>query len=176
MIFTKTKLPGAYFIDLEKRADDRGFFARVWCRKEFEEHGLTAELRQANISHNKKKGTMRGLHYQKHPYEESKLVRCTRGAVYDVIVDLRSDSPTYKQWIGAELTERNYRMIYVPEGFGHAYETLEDDSEVMYQVSQFYTPASEVGCRWNDPAFGIEWPVPVEVISDKDRTWPDYTG
>ena len=174
MIFSETKLKGAFIIEIEKREDARGFFARSWCQNEFKTHGLTTEFVQANVSYNKKKGTMRGLHYQKSPYEESKLVRCTRGAIYDVIVDLRPNSPTYKDWIGVELTADNYKMLYVPEGFAHSFQTLMDNTEVTYQVSAFYNPASEGGLRWNDPAFGIKWPTKVEIISDKDRTWPDF--
>lgn len=175
MIFTETQLKGAYIVEIEKLKDNRGFFARGWCRKEFEDHGLTARVVQANISSNKKKGTLRGMHYQVAPYEETKLVRCTRGAIYDVIIDLRPDSPTFKQWIGVELTEKNYKMLYVPENFGHGFQTLKDNTEVTYQVSQFYAPGSENGIRWNDSAFGIEWPLDAQVISDKDKGWPDFT-
>ena len=174
MIFTETELKGAYIVQIEKLQDNRGFFARAWCQKEFEEHGLTPRVVQANVSSNKKKGTLRGMHYQIAPYEETKLVRCTRGAIYDVIIDLRPDSPTFKQWIGVELTEKNYKMLYVPENFGHGFQTLDDNTEVTYQVSQFYAPGSESGIRWDDPAFGIEWPLDAQVISDKDKNWPDY--
>lgn len=175
MIFSETKLPGAVVIDIEKRGDQRGFFARGWCQREFEAQGLTARVVQANISVSHAKGTLRGMHYQAAPYEEAKVVRCTRGAIFDVILDLRPASPTYKQWLGVELTAANYRMLYVPEGFAHGFITLMDEAEVTYQVSQFYTPEAERGVRWNDPAFGIEWPVPVTVISEKDSRWPDYT-
>lgn len=174
MIFTETNLSGSYLIELKELADDRGFFARSWCQKEFEQHGLVSRVVQANLSFNRKKGTMRGMHYQVAPYEETKLVRCTRGAIYDVIVDLRSGSPTYRQWIGAELTADNRRMLFVPEGFAHGFQTLIDEAEVTYQVSQFYTPGAERGARYDDPTFGIEWPLPVKVISEKDRNWPDY--
>lgn len=174
MIFTETKLKGAYIVDLEKREDERGFFARGWCQNEFEAHGLTPRVAQVNISSNKKRGTLRGMHYQIAPYEETKLVRCTRGALYDVIVDLRPASPTYRQWFGVELTADNYKMLYVPEGFAHGFITLQDETEATYQVSQFYTPGSERGLRYNDPAFGIEWPAEVQVISEKDKSWPDY--
>ncbi|MCK4826502.1 dTDP-4-dehydrorhamnose 3,5-epimerase, partial [bacterium] len=153
MIFTETQLRGAYIIEIEKLKDNRGFFARTWCQKEFEEHGLTPRVVQANVSSNKKKGTLRGMHYQIAPYEETKLVRCTRGAIYDVIIDLRPASPTYTQWVGVELTADNYKMLYVPENFAHGFQTLEDNTEVTYQVSQFYTPGSESGIRWGDPAF-----------------------
>ncbi len=174
MLFHETKLEGAFVIELEKRADTRGFFARGWCQKEFEDHGLVAQVVQANISYNRKKGTLRGMHYQVAPVEETKLVRCVRGGIYDVIIDLRPESPTYKQWIGVALTAENYKMLYVPENFAHGLQTLEDDTEVIYQVSQFYTPGAERGMRWNDPAFRIEWPQDIEVISDKDADWPDY--
>jgi len=177
MIFKETRLKGAFIIELEQLKDERGFFARAWCQKEFEAHGLTPRLVQCNISFNKRRGTLRGMHYQAAPYEEAKLVRCTRGAVYDVIIDLRPDSPTYKQWIGVELTADNRRMLYVPEGFAHGYQTLTDNAEVFYQVSQFYSPESERGVRWNDPAFGIEWPeADVRIISAKDQSWPDYAA
>jgi len=175
MIFKETKLKDAYVIEIEKLEDRRGFFARAWCQREFEAHGLVSRVVQANISYNRKKGTLRGLHYQVAPYAETKLVRCTRGAIYDVIVDLRPDSPTYMQWLGVELTAENYKMLYVPEGFAHGFQTLTDETEVTYQVSQFYTPGAEGGVRYNDPAFGIEWPLTVQVISDKDQNWPDYS-
>ena len=175
MNFTETKLKGAYIIEIKKLKDHRGFFARTWCKNEFKDHGLTTRLSQANVSYNKKMGTLRGMHYQLSPYEETKLVRCTRGAIYDVIIDLRPASPTYTQWIGVELTAENYKMLYVPEDFAHGFQTLEDNTEVTYQVSQFYTPGSESGIRWEDPAFDIDWPIEVQVISDKDKSWPDYT-
>jgi dTDP-4-dehydrorhamnose 3,5-epimerase len=174
MIFTETKLPGAYIIDIQKLEDTRGFVARAWCQKEFAAHGLSPCLVQANISWNKRQGTLRGMHYQVAPYAEAKLVRCTRGAIYDVIIDVRPNSPTYKQWIGVELRADNYKLLYVPEYFAHGFQTLEDNTEVTYQVSQFYAPGSERGTRYNDPAFGIEWPIAVHVISDKDKSWPDY--
>ena len=175
MIFTETELKGAYIIEIEKLKDHRGFFARAWCQNEFKAQGLTSSVVQANVSSNKKKGTLRGMHYQLSPYEETKLVRCTRGAIYDVIIDLRPASPTYTQWIGVELTEENYKMLYVPENFAHGFQSLKDDTEVTYQVSQFYTPGSESGIRWDDPAFSLKWPIEVQVISDKDKSWPDYT-
>jgi dTDP-4-dehydrorhamnose 3,5-epimerase len=177
MIFIETKLPGAFVIDVEPIEDDRGFFARAWCRREFSEHGLSTDLAQANMSFNKRKGTLRGMHFQKAPHAEVKLVRCTRGAIYDVIVDLRPGSPTHSRWVGVELTAENRRMLYVPEGFAHGFQTLEDNTEIFYLVSEFYTPESEGGVRWSDPVFDIEWPLgaPTE-ISDKDRSWPDYEG
>ena len=177
MIFTEAKLPGAFVLELEKREDERGFFARAWCQREFEAHGLRSQPVQANIALSKKRGTLRGLHYQVAPYEEAKLMRCIRGAIYDVIVDLRPASPTYKQWFGIELSAENHKMLYIPEGFGHGYQALVDDSEVFYQVSQFYTPGAEQGIRWNDPAFGIEWPISENpILSEKDKNWPDYSG
>lgn len=175
MIFTETKLAGAYIIDLQKHEDHRGFFARTWCMQEFEEHGLVPQAVQRNLSLSKQQGTLRGMHYQVAPYQETKLVQCNRGALYDVIVDLRPDSPAYKQWLGVELTADNYRMLYVPRGFAHGFITLEDNTEASYLVSEFYTPGAEGGIRYNDPTFGIEWPVEVRVISDKDKNWPDFS-
>ncbi len=175
MIFTETKLKNAFIIDVQKHEDERGFFARSYCNREFEAHGLNTNVVQANISYNKTRGTLRGIHTQLRPFGESKLVRCTRGALYDVIVDLRTESETYLQWIGVELTEESYRMLYVPEGFGHSFITLEDETEATYQVTQYYTPAAERGYRWDDPAFNIEWPISPQVISTKDRSHPFFT-
>jgi dTDP-4-dehydrorhamnose 3,5-epimerase len=174
MIFTKGKIQDAYILDIEKYEDERGFFGRAFCQKEFKEHGLDQNVVQANVSFSKQRGTLRGLHYQTRPYREAKLMRCTRGAIYDVIADVRSDSPTFKQWMGVELTADNYRMLYVPKGCAHGFITLEDDTEALYQVSAFYAPEHERGLRYDDPAFGIEWPIDVQVISDKDRQWPDF--
>lgn len=175
MIFTPTELDGAYVVDLEPREDERGFFARAWAQDEFGAHGLSTDVVQANIAFNRRKGTLRGMHFQREPHAEAKLVRCTRGALYDVIVDLRPGSPTQARWIGVELTADNRRMLYVPEGFAHGYQTLVDDTEAHYQVSAAYAPDAEGGVRWDDPAFGIEWPDPdPSVMSDKDRSWPDY--
>jgi dTDP-4-dehydrorhamnose 3,5-epimerase len=175
MIFTETRLEDAYVIDLEPRADERGFFARAWCSREFADHGLSTRLAQCNVSLNGRRGTLRGLHYQAEPHAEVKLVRCTRGAIYDVIVDLRPSSPTFCRWLGVELTAENRTMLYVPEGFAHGYQTLEDDTETFYQVSAFYAPDAERGVRWDDPAFSIEWPYPESpLISEKDRSWPDF--
>jgi dTDP-4-dehydrorhamnose 3,5-epimerase len=175
MIFKPTELEGAWLVDLEPREDERGFFARAWAREEFAAHGLSTEVVQANIAFNRHTGTLRGMHFQREPHAEVKLVRCTRGALYDVIVDLRASSPTHARWIGVELTADNRRMLYVPEGFAHGYQTLLDDTEAYYQVSAAYAPEAEGGVRWDDPAFGIEWPDPSPpVLSDKDRTWPDY--
>src|SRR4030066_1762136 len=148
MIFKETNLKGAFIIELELRKDERGFFARTWCKREFEEHGLVPDIAQSNLSFSKKAGTLRGMHYQVAPFEETKLIRCTKGANYDVIIDLRPSSPTYKQWISMELAEDNYKMLYVPRGFAHGFQTLTDDVEVIYHVSQFYSPESERGVRW----------------------------
>ena len=174
MIFTETKLKGAFVIDIERLADDRGFFARSFCEKEFKDHGLNPRVVQGNISFNEKKGTLRGMHYQIKPFEEVKLVRCTRGAIYDVIVDLRSDSPTFKQYFGLLLTAHNRLSLYVPAGFAHGFITLEDDTEVFYQMSEFYSPEHARGFRWNDPAFGIEWPLEPAMISERDRLYTDF--
>jgi dTDP-4-dehydrorhamnose 3,5-epimerase len=176
MIFIETKLKGAFIIEPERLEDERGFLARSFCQKEFEEHGLNPRVVQCNVSFNKKKGTFRGMHYQTAPYEEAKLVRCTRGAIYDVALDLRPASPTFKQWIGVELTATNRRMLYIPEGFAHGFQTLQDDTEVFYQVSEFYHPESAKGVRWNDPVFGFVWPDDIRVISDRDRQCPDFVS
>jgi dTDP-4-dehydrorhamnose 3,5-epimerase len=177
VIFEQTRLSGAFFVDLERREDSRGFFARTWCANEFADHGLTTEVVQANISFNPRQGTLRGMHFQRAPHAETKLVRCTRGAIYDVVVDLRRDSDTYKEWVGVELSADNRRALFVPEGFAHGYQTLVPDAEVFYQVSEYYTPGAEGGVRWDDPAFGIEWPDPDNAfLSDKDRSWPDFSG
>jgi dTDP-4-dehydrorhamnose 3,5-epimerase len=175
VIFRETELPGAYVIELERREDERGFFARAWCRGELADHGLDARVAQANVSWNERQGTLRGLHFQRAPHAEVKLVRCTRGAVYDVIVDLRPDSRTYTRWLGVELSAENGRTLYVPEGFAHGYQTLADASETFYLVSEPYTPGAEGGVRWDDPTFAIAWPdVSERVISVKDRSWPDF--
>lgn len=176
MIFTPTTLKGAYIIELEKREDSRGFFARTWDEKEFEAHGIFRKPVQKNMSYSTKKGTMRGMHYQISPYEESKLIRCTKGAIYDVIIDLRKDSPTFKQWFGVELNDTNYKMLFLSEGFAHGFITLTDTTEVSYQVSAFYTPGSEQIIRYNDPQFSIPWPMEVTEITDKDKNQADYTG
>lgn len=177
MIFTETELAGAFVVDLERREDERGFFARAWCADEFGEHGLNARLVQANLSFNDLKGTLRGMHFQREPAAEAKLIRCTRGSIFDAIVDLRSDSPTFKRWIGVDLSAENRRALYVPEGFAHGYQTLEPETETFYLVSEYYTPSAEGGVRWDDPAFGIEWPDPSSpILSPKDANWPDFTG
>ena len=173
MKFDKTPLDGARLIDLDKRGDDRGFFARYFCEREFAANGLEAHFAQVNNSFSTKKGTLRGLHYQLPPAAEVKVVRCVRGAFWDVIVDLRSDSPTFKKWFGAELTAENRTMMYVPRGFAHAILTLTNEAEAIYFVSTFYSPEQERGVRWNDPAIGIEWPIQPAEISPKDASWPD---
>jgi dTDP-4-dehydrorhamnose 3,5-epimerase len=174
MIFQGTPLPGAYVIEPKKIEDDRGFFARIWCKSEFTRHGLKSDLAQTNIGFSTRKGTLRGLHFQKAPHAEVKIVRCTKGAVYDVIVDLRPESSMYKAWFGVELSEENRKMIYVPEGFAQGYITLADNSEIYYHTSEFYHPESASGVRYNDRAFGIAWPGAISVISQQDSQWPDY--
>jgi dTDP-4-dehydrorhamnose 3,5-epimerase len=171
MIFTETKLKGAFIIDLERRDDDRGFFARAFCQKEFAAHGLKAVIAQANIGFNKRKGTLRGMHFQYPPAAETKLVRASRGAVLDIIVDLRPESPTYLQHIAVELSADNHRGIYIPERFGHGYQALEDNTETTYHVGEFYTPGSEGGLPYDDPRLGLSWSLPVSTMSDKDREW-----
>ncbi len=172
MIFTTTPIEGVAVLDLETRSDDRGFFARSFCQEEFADHGLLPMVEQCNIAYNFKAGTLRGMHYQLPPATEAKLVRCIAGAIVDIIVDLRSDSPTYLQHVAVELTASNRRSLYVPPMFGHGYQTLTDDAEILYQVSEKYTPGCERGLRFNDPALGLKWPLPVTVISDKDASWP----
>jgi dTDP-4-dehydrorhamnose 3,5-epimerase len=175
MKFHPAKLKDSVIIEPERLEDERGFFARLWCEGEFKAHGLNSELVQINLSYNRRYGTLRGLHYQVSPYAEAKVVRCVRGAIYDVLVDLRPESPTYLQWLGVTLSAANRNMLYVPEGFAHGFQTLEDHTEVCYQVTQFYTPGAERGARWDDPAFGIAWPeVDDRVISAKDREWPPF--
>ncbi|MDB5882731.1 MAG: dTDP-4-dehydrorhamnose 3,5-epimerase [Ramlibacter sp.] len=176
MIFSETGLKGAFILDLERREDERGFFARSWCRDEFEAHGLNPALAQCNVSFNRRRGTLRGMHYQADPFAEAKLVRCTAGSVYDVIIDLRPGSPTFKQHIGEVLSAANHRMMYVPEGFAHGFQTLQDDTEVFYQMSQFYSPAHGRGVRYDDPVFGIEWKIADPVMAERDRSYPDFTG
>jgi len=174
MLFQPTKLQGAYLIALQPIEDERGFFARSWCRQEFADHGLDANLVQCNVSFNKRRGTIRGMHYQLAPSAETKLVRCTRGALYDVAIDLQPESPTFLQWTGVTLTAENRSGFYIPKGFAHGFQTLEDDTEVFYQMSEFYAPASARGLRWNDPLFTIQWPLPITVISAKDQEYPDF--
>ena len=174
MQFLSTTLPGVFEIRIEPHCDERGFFARTWCQKEFEEHGLDPRLVQCNVSFNERRGTLRGMHFQASPHAEAKLVRCTRGSVYDVVLDLRTGTPSYKQWVGVTLSAENRNMMYVPEGCAHGFITLEDGTEVFYQMSEFYDSPSARGVRWNDPAFGIIWPVKTAVISERDASYPDF--
>jgi dTDP-4-dehydrorhamnose 3,5-epimerase len=174
VIFAETPLKDAYIIDIEERRDARGFFARAYCAREFEQRGLTPRFVNTNLSRTGSRGTIRGMHYQRQPHAEAKLVRCTRGAIYDVIVDLRTESATWGSWFGVELTADNHRMLFVPEGFAHGFVTIADDTEVTYQVTAHFAPHAEGGIRYDDPAFGIEWPVEVRAVSEKDRSWPLY--
>ena len=176
MIFHETKLAGVFEIQIETHNDERGFFARSWCQKEFDEHGLNSALVQCNISYNARKGTLRGMHYQAEPFGEAKLIRCTAGAIYDVAIDLRPQSSSYKQWVGVTLSAENHAMLYIPEGCAHGFLTLEDKTEIFYQMSEFYHQESARGLRWNDPAFQVEWPEAIKVISERDRTYPDFTA
>lgn len=176
MDFSETILRGAFVVTLKKLSDDRGFFARGFCREEFKAQGLIPDMLQLNIGSSLKKGTLRGMHFQAQPHQEAKFVRCTRGALFDVIVDLRRDSPTRLQWLGVELTQDNGQMLYVPEGFAHGYQTLMDDTEMYYLTSATYAAAAAGGVRHDDPAFGISWPLPVSVISAADAHWPDYSS
>ncbi len=174
MIFRELALKDAFIVDIERREDERGFFARTFCEREFEAHGLHRRLVQSSISFNKSKGTLRGMHYQTAPNEEAKVVRCTQGAIYDVIIDLRQRSPTFKQWQAVELTSENRRMIYVPEGFAHGFQTLEDATEVLYFMTEFYAPEVSRGVRWDDPAFGIRWPAAERTIAIRDQQYPAF--
>lgn len=171
MRFTPVNLAGAYVVEIEPHHDDRGFFARSWCTQEFIVHGLDSRLAQCNVSFNRKRGTLRGMHFQAAPHGEAKLVRCTRGTIHDVIVDLRPHSPTFRQWQGFELSATNHRALYIPEDFAHGFQTLEDDCEVFYQMSNAYTPSASRGLRWDDPALAISWPVTEPVLSDRDRSY-----
>jgi len=174
MIFREAELKGIYVIDPERVEDERGFFARTWCQHEFQTNGLNIRWVQGNIAFNKRKGTLRGLHYQAPPFEEIKLVRCTLGAIYDVAIDLRLNSPTFKKWMAVELTSENRRMVYIPQGIAHGYQTLADNTEVLYQISEFFHQESTKGVRWNDPAFNIHWPIDINVISDRDRSFLSF--
>jgi dTDP-4-dehydrorhamnose 3,5-epimerase len=174
MTFSEAPLRGAYIIDVDRKPDSRGFFGVTMCGREFAERGLELTVAQSNISFNHLRGTLRGMHFQLTPHEQVKLVRCTRGAIHDVIIDLRAASPTYLQSMAVELTEENRRTLFVPRGFGHGFQTLADNSEVVYMVSAFYSPTSSKGFRYNDPAFGISWPLTVTSISDADNSWPAY--
>jgi dTDP-4-dehydrorhamnose 3,5-epimerase len=175
VIFTPTRLQGAYLIDVERHTDERGFLARTFCEREFAEQGLPMRIVQSSTIHSPRRYTLRGLHYQEAPHAEIKLVRCTRGSIFLVMVDLRPESPTNGEWLGVELTAHNERLAYVPEGFAQGYQTLEDDAEVLYQMSHPYVPEAARGVRWDDPAFGIDWPPAEErLISERDRSWPDH--
>jgi len=174
LIFTETKLKGVYIIELEKLNDERGFFARTWDKEVFEKKGFDSKLVQCNISFNKLKGTVRGIHYQTTPFEESKIVRCTKGKIFDVIIDLRSNSSSYTKWISVELTEQNHYMIFIPKGCAHGFQTLEDDTEVFYQISEFYNSEHYHGIRWNDPKFDIKWPLKISLISEKDASYNNF--
>jgi dTDP-4-dehydrorhamnose 3,5-epimerase len=175
VIFRETPLPGAFLVEPERLEDERGFFARTWCAREFAERGLNAALAQCSTSYNARCGTLRGMHYQAAPHEEAKLVRCTRGAIHDVIVDLRPGSATYCRWFAAELTEANGVALYVPEGFAHGFQTLADRTEVLYQISEFHAPQASRGVRWDDPAFAIEWPrTEARIMSARDGAYPDF--
>jgi len=176
VIFTETALKGAWIIDVQRIDDERGFFARSFCKEEFSNHGLKTDVAQSNISYNKLKGTLRGMHFQQQPKEEAKLVRCTRGKIFDVIIDLRPDSSTYCRWEGVELSKDSRRALYIPKGFAHGFLTLEDDSEVFYQMYEFFAPECASGVRWDDPAFGVSWPLANPIISAKDLSYPDFTG
>ncbi len=175
MIFHELEIPGAYLLEPERHEDRRGFFARTYCRRELEERGLDPTVVQCNISVNHQRGTVRGMHYQAPPYEEIKLVRCTSGAIWDVIVDVRPDSAAFKRHLGVELTAENRLSLYIPAGLAHGFQTLEDETEVFYQMSEFYHPEGARGIRWNDPAFEIEWPSPISVISERDLKFPDFS-
>jgi len=174
MRFTELELAGAWLIEIEPHRDERGFFARTYCAREFEEHGLVSMIAQCSTSFNAKRGTVRGMHYQTVPHAEEKVVRCTAGSIFDVIVDIRPDSPMYARWCGVELSAVNRRMLYIPVGFAHGFQTLSDNAEVHYLISAFYEPSTARGLRYNDPTFAIDWPLPISVISAKDEAWPDF--
>jgi dTDP-4-dehydrorhamnose 3,5-epimerase len=175
MIFSPTRVAGATLIDIEPLTDERGFFARTWCQRELTAQGLEAGIAQESVSRNRHKGTLRGLHFQKPPHEETKIVRCVRGAIFDIIVDIRPTSPTFMQWQGFELTAESHRALYVPKGCLHGFQTLEDDTEIFYLISNYYVPGAAAGYRYNDPAFSITLPLPVDVISERDSFWPDFS-
>lgn len=176
MKFIESPLKDAFIIEAEPIEDERGMFARSWCQREFFDHGLNPKIVQCSISFNKKRGTLRGMHYQIKPFEEAKLVRCTMGSIYDVIIDLRTNSPTFKQWFAVQLSETNRRMLYVPEGLAHGFQTLEDNTEVFYQMSEYYSPGYSRGVRWNDPSFSIQWPEDNRIISEKDQQFLGFNG
>ncbi len=174
MILTGTSIPGAYLVDIEPHQDDRGFFARTWCTQDFEKNGLDARLVQCNVSFNQQRGTLRGMHFQAEPFPEAKLVRCTQGAIFDVVLDLRPDSSSYLKWVGVELTASNRRALFVPAGCAHGFQSLSDNTEVFYQMTEFFHPDLANGVRWNDPAFGIKWPIAVPILSSRDAAYPDF--
>jgi dTDP-4-dehydrorhamnose 3,5-epimerase len=175
MLFSALPLAGAFLIEPHRIKDDRGFFARVWCAREAEKNGLSIRVAQCSTSHNTRRGTLRGMHYQVAPYQEAKLVRCTAGAIYDVILDLRKESGTYLRWFAVELSASNRLMLYIPEGCAHGFQTLTDDAEVFYQISEFYEPTASRGVRWDDAAFGIRWPVDSPILSRRDASYTDFT-
>jgi dTDP-4-dehydrorhamnose 3,5-epimerase len=174
MKFNSTDIDGLYYVDIDRLKDERGFFGRAFCRQEFDEIGLDSEVCQANISYNQRAGTLRGMHYQKPPYQESKFIRCIRGSIYDVVIDLRKNSPTYCHSFGIELNDENRTALFVPKDFAHGFVTLTDDTEVIYMVSQSYVPNAEEGIRWDDPVFAIDWPINPSLVSSKDAQWPDF--
>jgi dTDP-4-dehydrorhamnose 3,5-epimerase len=176
LFFSETALKGAFVIEPERHEDFRGFFARTFCRREFADHGLDPDVEQSSISFNPRKGTLRGMHYQAAPCEEVKLVRCTMGRIYDVIIDLRPDSSTHRKHFAVELSAENHKMLYIPRGFAHGFQTLEDNAEVFYQMSDTYSPEHARGVRWNDPAFGIAWPAAERIIHERDQSYPDFRG
>lgn len=175
LIFTELEITGVFLVEPELHSDDRGFFARIWCPEEFKKWGLNGRLVQCSVSFNAKKGTLRGMHYQVAPYQEAKLIRCSHGAIFDVAIDLRPESPTLQRHVGVELSEQNRKMLYVPEGFAHGFITLRDQTEVLYYISEFWSPEHARGVRWNDPAFDIKWPAEPRIIADRDRSYPDFT-
>jgi len=172
--FIELNIKGPYLIKIEPNEDDRGYFGRIWCKREFEENGLNFEFLQSNVGYTKMSGTIRGIHYQIDPFQESKLIRCINGSIYDVMIDLRPDSLTFKEWIGIKLTENDLNMIYIPEDFANGYQTLEDNTLIEYFVSEFYSPEHERGIRWDDPNFNIKWAIDIKNISEKDENWPLY--
>lgn len=176
MKFIETRLKGAYIIELDRIADERGFFARSWSQTQFADLGLSSRIVECSVSFNRTKGTLRGMHYQAAPHAEVKLIRCTAGAIYDCIIDLRRSSPTFKEWVAVELTAENHLALYIPEQFAHGFLTLADGSEVFYQMSEVHAPESARGLRWDDPALGIDWPGPIRVVNERDRTFADFEG
>ncbi len=176
MIFKKTKLNDVYIIKIEPKVDERGFFARSWCKKEFSDQGLESNYVQTNLSFNKSKGTLRGMHYQVEPYGEVKLVRCLKGSIYDVVIDLRKESSTYLGWMGVELDDKNRDMLYIPKGFAHGFLTLKDDTEIFYQMSEYYKPTAVSGLRYDDPKFNISWPIAIKQIAEKDNDWQNFSN